>query len=343
MNVIQRLGNWVDDYLELPAATTAPAQVRSPITRGKAKLLRRFSGADIRELYLRTLAFDVGPYLRKDAALELWECADTGYQFYTPFDAVEGPPEFYSKLYSAKGNEWGYAEGKWEHRVALNYCTPSSRVLDIGCGGGAFLDLARKHSREVVGLETSAFGLESCRNLGLTVYPESIDKHRGSYDVVCSFQVLEHAANVRQFLEGCIAVTKPGGTIVVSVPNNEGFVGAQDLPLNMPPHHVGRWGPKSLEAITRHFPLELRGIYFEPLGHNVDWYRSWLERTYFAKSRLARFLWNKLGFSKALSVYLKDHAHTIHGHTVMAVYGVRDDLSSTINGESDTIRQSLGS
>lgn len=51
---------------------------------------------------------------------------------------------------------------------------------------------------------------------------------------------MEHISDVASFIKACILLTKPGGYIILSVPNNDAFVGAQELPLNMPPHHVGR-------------------------------------------------------------------------------------------------------
>lgn len=273
--------------------------------------------------------FDLEPYIEPNLTLDLLECIDTGYQFYAPLEKVEGSPEFYAMLYSTVGAEWGYRGDKWEHKFALKYCANAKKLLDIGCGGGAFLSLAKEHVDEVVGLETSAHGRAICRESGVLALDEVIQSHRvlhpREYDVLCTFQVLEHVSDVRDFIESCIAVVKPGGTIIFSVPNNQAFIGSQELPTNMPPHHVGLWGPSSLEAITRFFGLDLLGMHYEPLQpENFEWYRSWVESTYLPRSRVLRSLWHMLGCSKFIDRYIEDNAHTIHGHTVMAVYRVKE-------------------
>lgn len=300
----------------------------SPVTGGRVKLVNTLSAKHISSLYKKELGFDIDPYLDKNITFDLLECLDTGYQFYSPLDKVEGSPDFYAELYSTAGKEWGYSDDKWEHNFALKYCLNVETLIDVGCGGGAFLSKAREHVGKVIGLETSPHGRKTCERLGVTALDEVIQSHQashlGEYDLLCSFQVLEHVANVKEFIESSIAVVRPGGKIIFSVPNNEGYVGAQDLPLNFPPHHVGRWGAASLEALSKFYRLDLVGLHHEPLQpENINWYQAYVEKTYLPRSRLLKTLWYRLRYSDSLNRFLKDNAHTIHGHTVMAVYQVR--------------------
>lgn len=304
------------------------SQITSPLTGGGVRHVDSVSALHIARLYTEALGFDVAPFLDLTLTFDLLECVDTGYRFYAPLDKVEGSPGFYASLYSTAGTEWGYEGGKWEHRFALKHCANSDKLLDVGCGGGAFLAMARQHVEKCVGLETSPHGLRACKEAGVTALDEVIQTHRIShpraYDVVCSFQVLEHVSRVKEFIESCISVVKPGGKVIFSVPNNEGFVGAQELPLNMPPHHVGCWSASSLEALTRFFDLDLVGMHHEPLqASNINWYQSWLESRYLPENRILRSLWHRLGFATSLGRFLQDNASTIHGHTVMAVYRVK--------------------
>ncbi|MFK8011998.1 MAG: methionine biosynthesis protein MetW [Marinicellaceae bacterium] len=119
--------------------------------------------------------------------MKLYECCDTGYQFYYPY-SLPGGPEFYEELYSSSGNDWGYQEGKWEHKYALSICQSGDALLDVGSGGGDFLKLVSNKVKKACGLETSRFGQETSKIKGVTVFGETVEKHSSknvsTYDVV---------------------------------------------------------------------------------------------------------------------------------------------------------------
>jgi SAM-dependent methyltransferase len=95
------------------------------------------------------------------------------------------------------------------------------------------------------------------------------------FDAICSFQVLEHVSNPREFLDGMIGVLRPGGTIILSVPNAAVMrkidPDNQDL-LNQPPHHMGHWDEDALRALERLLPLKVRSVHREPLAsYHIGW------------------------------------------------------------------------
>jgi 2-polyprenyl-3-methyl-5-hydroxy-6-metoxy-1,4-benzoquinol methylase len=72
----------------------------------------------------------------------------------------------------------------------------SGHLLDIGCGPGFFLDVARAHGWQVSGVEISTSAAEYARHaVGLPVVTGSIESvalPRGSVDMVTMWDVLEH-------------------------------------------------------------------------------------------------------------------------------------------------------
>jgi 2-polyprenyl-3-methyl-5-hydroxy-6-metoxy-1,4-benzoquinol methylase len=98
------------------------------------------------------------------------------------------------------------------------YC-PSGRLLDIGCATGDFLWAAHERGYLVEGLELSQWSSRLARERGLTVHQEYLDgfapKHRGEYDLVTLWGVIEHFANPRREIQNIAELLRPGGIVAI--------------------------------------------------------------------------------------------------------------------------------
>ena len=158
--------------------------------------------------------------------------------------------------------------------MALKDVPQHADVLDVGCGVGAFLDVLRdRREARATGIDLSSEAVAIAQRLGRSAslgdLVNAVEGRIGEFDVVCVFQVLEHVADPRRFLQGCVRLLKPGGRLCVGVPNNDGYLGFQrieDASLNLPPHHATRWGLRTLRMLERLFPLRLRRLRCEPLA-----------------------------------------------------------------------------
>lgn len=118
-----------------------------------------------------------------------------------------------------------YLQRAYQHRLAriAQVATPPGRLLDVGCGRGDFLVSAREVGWEVTGVELVASAARTARDRHqLDVRAgriEDADLEPASYDVVCGLHVVEHVLDVTAFLRQLAAVTRPGGHVVVEVPN----------------------------------------------------------------------------------------------------------------------------
>lgn len=66
---------------------------------------------------------------------------------------------------------------RYEYRIIANMISPGSRVLDLGCGNGALLDLLKKEKQIIEeGLEISESGVALCQQKGLRVRVGRIDE-----------------------------------------------------------------------------------------------------------------------------------------------------------------------
>jgi 2-polyprenyl-3-methyl-5-hydroxy-6-metoxy-1,4-benzoquinol methylase len=216
---------------------------------------------------------DVGDELVGRVRIERYECRRCRLQFFVP--PLPGSERLYAQM---EKFEWYYSAHKWEHDVALLGLRGRGRILEIGCGDGHFITRARNERElNVEGIELNESAVNKARDNGLPVrlleLEEAAKQFPEHYDAVCAFQVLEHVANPKAFLEQCCAMIRQGGILILGLPNADSFLKHQYCLLDMPPHHATRWSKRTLSFLSNVLPLELRNIAQEPLAeYHVDEY-----------------------------------------------------------------------
>src|ERR1700753_3557466 len=99
-----------------------------------------------------------------------------------------------------------YDDDKWEYRRALQDLRGKKKILEIGCGSGKFMALAKREEKlSIEGLERNQRAIHEAAERGIVVRDDSAElvarNNPGSYDVVCSFQVVEHVPRLGSFLK----------------------------------------------------------------------------------------------------------------------------------------------
>jgi SAM-dependent methyltransferase len=119
------------------------------------------------------------------------------------------------------------------------YAGPPGRMLDLGCGDGTVLVLARRDGWEVQGVELYPEQTRLVREtLGLRVDTADIGSYQGrpaSWDVVVLTHVLEHLPDPVGALRKIRDLLKPGGAGVLEFPN----IDALDARVR---RRLARWG-----------------------------------------------------------------------------------------------------
>lgn len=204
--------------------------------------------------------------MRLDSRVRLYECGQCGLCYYDPEFA--GTAEFYEELMATAP----YAEIRPEFDYALRLATHRGlrRVLDIGGGEGAFLDRARQQGLETIGLELNRHAAAKAAAKGHRMITQNLADIPladlgGGMEFITLFQVLEHVPAPPQFIREVARLLKPGGLLVVAVPNERMFNFYQFDPANWPPHHVSRWQPRSFAWLGRALGLKVLAIEREPL------------------------------------------------------------------------------
>lgn len=159
-------------------------------------------------------------------------------------------------------------------------------LLDIGCGGGLLSEPMARMGFAVVGADASEKNVQTAaahaRGARLSLQyrattAEALADEGAAFDVVLNMEVVEHVADLSDFLGSCARLIKPGGIMVVATLNRT----LKSLALaKIAAEYVLRWLPAGTHDWNRFVrPDELRhhlesaglavtqlqGVSFDPL------------------------------------------------------------------------------
>jgi 2-polyprenyl-3-methyl-5-hydroxy-6-metoxy-1,4-benzoquinol methylase len=148
----------------------------------------------------------------------------------------------------------------WLERV-LAYCDrygmAPGTLVEIGPGFGTFAAVATESRRfeRVLAVEPTPEMAQACRDRGVSVIQKRVEDVKDELtgaDVLVSFEVIEHLFDPSVFLAQCARLVRPGGLLVLSCPNGQGFdiamLGAAALVVDA--EHVNLFNPSSLAGLV---------------------------------------------------------------------------------------------
>jgi 2-polyprenyl-3-methyl-5-hydroxy-6-metoxy-1,4-benzoquinol methylase len=299
--------------------------INSPLTFSNNVIeIGKINADEIITIYSSYFKMNVEPYFKNISEIKIFKCLDTQYMFYYPFK-TEGDEKYYELMGKF---DWYYNPSRWEHKKALEIIGEKDTVLEIGAGSGFFLSELKKKNNTITGLELNGKAIEEAKAIGIELKKEFIQEHvkenENKYDVICSFQVLEHISQPFEFLDTQIKCLKPRGKMIMGVPNNDSYMKGNKHPskvLNMPPHHMGLWTLASLKSLENIFNITLKDVYYEPLvGGNVDIY-LWnrVNQFFLGISFFTKAIW-KFKLHNALRFFLLKKSHKINGNSMLVVF-----------------------
>lgn len=133
------------------------------------------------------------------------------------------------------------------------------KVLDLGCGVGAFLD----HRANTVGADVNPLLVEQCLLKGLDarlIEGSVLPFENGSFDSVVMDNVLEHIQDPESILIEVRRVLRPKGIFLVGVPGRRGFY--------FDPDHKIFYDEQLLNSTLQHFGFSRRQNFFTPFKSN---------------------------------------------------------------------------
>ncbi|MEO6304853.1 MAG: class I SAM-dependent methyltransferase [Bacteroidia bacterium] len=224
--------------------------------------------------------------------IEVHQCKNCSLIFFDP--RLAGQDKFYSELGKF---EWYYMhDGKSEYDYVQKFIKQGHKILDIGAGRGVLYTRITEKV-DYTGLELSTKAVELAKASGINVQKEDLAKHaqtnKGTYDMVCLFQVLEHLTELDDFLKNVNLTLKKNGLFVIAVPDNDGFISySSNYVFNLPPHHTILWTESSLRFLAKKFNFkvveiereQMQAVHFEVASQS--YLVAKLSKLFFVSNRL---------------------------------------------------------
>ncbi len=184
-------------------------------------------------------------------------CAGCGFLYSACVLGVDALAAYYAEGFGGLRHQRGQSVNATINAAVLPRLlalSPGQRVLDVGAGYGYLLDLLqRRHGVTGVGVEPSRQEAGYARDhLGVQVIGAMLAEaglERASFDLVASFEVIEHVARPVDFMRELAAYVKPGGRLLVMTDNFEAAVVrtlGPGFPKWIPHTHISHFAPATL-------------------------------------------------------------------------------------------------
>lgn len=170
---------------------------------------------------------------------------------------------------------------------------PNGKLLDIGCGTGAFLHTMKADGWSVTGIEPD----DTARTVAKSVYgidPLSPDQlftqQRSSFDAITMWHVLEHVHSLHEYVAHLKTLLAPHGKLFVAVPNYNALdadVYGHAWAAYDVPRHLYHFTPLAIGRL-----MELHGL------RVVDQKPMWFDAFYIAMLS-SRNRWGKINWINA--------------------------------------------
>jgi cyclopropane fatty-acyl-phospholipid synthase-like methyltransferase len=155
------------------------------------------------------------------AHASLCHCTDCGFSFAAQRPSASALETHYNSY--RRNNHFSEITRKRYNELlnTLEHHRKHNRLLDVGCGDGYFLETAKARGWEVFGTEFTQNAVEICRAKGITMFQGTIldVPQELEFDVITTFEVIEHMNNVTEFAARTHTLLRSGGLFYFTTPN----------------------------------------------------------------------------------------------------------------------------
>jgi len=227
--------------------------------------------------------------VRLGPRIEVRRCTGCGLVFLRPRPDEGNLDNYYTEHYrdeySEPPVEERYRTDLDEARIRVrrlqDYLTPHVRLLEVGCGSGAFLDAVRPYVGEVVGVEPDAASRAWIEDkLGIKALKE-LPRNKDDippFDLIVSFHLIEHIPDPVAFLVKQGEFLRSEGRLMAEVPNvDDALVSSYRIPSYLEFYyqkvHLYYFSGDTLESAFKQagYDVVIEGIQRYDLGNHIHW------------------------------------------------------------------------
>lgn len=182
----------------------------------------------------------------------------------------------------------------------INAQSKKGNLLDIGAGTGDFLVVAKRDGWQTTGIEPNIKAKTIAINKGVYFENNLADLASHSFDIITMWHVLEHVANLDEYISELKRLIKPKGTILIAVPNYKSFdanyYGKFWAAFDVP-RHIWHFSQTAIQKLFGEKNLKL----VEVLPMKFD--------SFYVSLLSEKYKTGKMNFIKAFFVGLKSNQH----------------------------------
>lgn len=191
-----------------------------------------------------SVSFDTYGLLREDRQPELLSTLERIYSL----DANIG--------YLQEGYEIArpYLEDFWSYiEQEISGAEHPLRILEIGCGGAVLLARLKDLGHQVLGIDPSPLSTRASKTLEIDIVPTMLERNLdiGSFDLIFSMDVLEHAFDPDDFVAISLGYLKDDGRMIYSVPDAGPSIDFGEVSFAMHQHLQYFTQPTLLDLLER--------------------------------------------------------------------------------------------
>lgn len=240
--------------------------------------------------------------LRTELKFSVVECQNCRIGLSTPLLEAEELSPFYEQSYYSKtkggllSKLMDMVEDKfYKDRLKQVLCEKQNgRLLDVGCGHGRFVLVAKEHGFDAEGLEFSFSGQVLSEDRQLKIHRGTlleIPLEDNTYDVITCWHSFEHFPKPALHLQRIKKLLKPNGLLLLALPNYQSWeAGAPEklhhwMHLDVPRHQY-HYSPHGTTLMLKSVGMEKIKTTFQCFEHNFAGMLVTLQNRWGAKKNI---------------------------------------------------------
>ena len=202
------------------------------------------------------------------------QCDDCGFRFTNPRPDEAAIGSYYKSEQYISHNDASAGIISIAYRAVRNYTLQTKlnlinklnqktgRILDVGCGTGAFLETCKKGGWEVMGTEPDSDARAVSTEKLQTKIEPGLNALVGtnSFDIISLWHVLEHIPDLNQVIPQLHKLLTEQGTLLIAVPNCDSYDAAyfgEYWAAYDVPRHLYHFTPSTIHPLFKKHGFDL--------------------------------------------------------------------------------------